>query len=145
MSESTSSAASWNDGVIEQFREGKQLIAGMFDRSALLLLGTTGARTGRPRTSPLAYFTDGDRLVIIASAAGQDEHPAWYFNILANPRVSVQVWKGDAIDAFEAIATPAEPEERERLFAQAVAAAPGFGEYQRKTSRVLPVITLQRD
>jgi deazaflavin-dependent oxidoreductase (nitroreductase family) len=144
VSESTTQTESWNDGVIAQFRAGEKRIANMFDRSSLLLLHTTGARSGQPRTTPLAYFADGDRLLIIGSAAGRDAHPAWYFNLLANPQVKIELWADDAIDSFEAIATPAEGEERDRLFAQVVAVAPGFGDYQSKTSRLIPVVTLQR-
>jgi deazaflavin-dependent oxidoreductase (nitroreductase family) len=138
------SGNSWNDTVITQLRAGEQRIADRFDRSALLLLGTTGARTGQPRISPLAFFPDGSRLLVVASAAGRPEHPAWYFNILANPEVTVERWSGDKLLTFDAVATVTEGAERDKLFDQIVAKAPGFGDYQAGVSRVIPVIALQR-
>jgi deazaflavin-dependent oxidoreductase (nitroreductase family) len=97
-----------NDKVTEEFRAGKELIAGMFPRPMLLLLHSTGARTGRPRISPLAYLRDGDRYLLTASAGGRDQHPGWYFNVLAHPLVTVELWSDDAIEEFEAVATLAE-------------------------------------
>jgi deazaflavin-dependent oxidoreductase (nitroreductase family) len=143
--EATATFRSWNDQVIEQFRAGKERIADMFDRSALLLLHTTGARTGQPRTSPVAYFRDGDRYLVVASAAGRDQHPSWYLNLVANPQVTAEVWADDAIDEFEATAVPVEGAERDALWADLTAKAPGFAEYQRKTSRIIPVVALQRE
>jgi deazaflavin-dependent oxidoreductase (nitroreductase family) len=134
----------WNDKVIEEFLAGNERIADMFDRSALLLLGTTGARSGEPRTAPLGYIRDGDRLVVIASAAGRDTDPAWFRNLVANPRVTVQRWDGDRLESFDAIATPAAGEERDRLWDKVVHVAPGYADYQSKTSRVIPVVTLRR-
>src|SRR3954454_19350365 len=101
MSESTGGATSWNDRVIEQFRAGEQRIADMFDRSSLVLLYTTGARTGQPRTSPLAYLTVDEQIVIVASAAGRDTHPAWYHNLLAHPEVTIERWQDDALETIE--------------------------------------------
>lgn len=144
MSESTGTAASWNDTVIEQFRAGEQRIASMFDRSSLLLLHTTGAKSGQPRTSPLAYFALDDQIVIVASAAGREAHPAWYFNLLANPEVTIERWHDDAIETIEAKAVPADSAERDQLWAHITSRAPGFAEYQSKTSRVIPVVVLQR-
>jgi deazaflavin-dependent oxidoreductase (nitroreductase family) len=136
---------SWNDMVIAGFRAGDATIAGRFDRGRLLLLHTTGARTGEPRTAPLAYFPlDDGRLVIVGSAAGADQHPAWYFNVLADPHVTVERWEGDEQVSFPAVATVTEGAERDELWARTIGAAPGFADYQRKTDRVLPVITLQR-
>ena len=80
----------------------------------------------------------------MASKAGAHTHPSWYHNLLDNPQVSVQRWSGDTLESFEATATPAEGEERDRLFAQIVARPPGFGDYQTKTSRVIPVVRLSR-
>jgi len=137
-------AGSWNEQVIDEFRAGKERIANMFDRSALLLLHTVGARSGEPRTSPVAYFRDGERYLVVASAAGRDQHPAWYFNLLAHPEVTAEVWADDAIDAFPATAAPLEGEERDALWAQITAQAPGFADYQTKTTRVIPVVELRR-
>jgi deazaflavin-dependent oxidoreductase (nitroreductase family) len=144
MSETTGSAASWNDTVIEQFHAGEQRIAGMFDRSALVLLHTTGAKSGQPRTSPLAYFTLDDQLVIVASAAGAESNPAWYYNLLATPEATIERWSGDAIETIEVKAVPAEGPDRDQLWEQITSRAPGFADYQTKTSRVIPVLVLQR-
>jgi|SRR3954451_16358358 deazaflavin-dependent oxidoreductase (nitroreductase family) len=143
MSESTGGATSWNDTVIEQFHAGEQRIANMFDRSSLLLLHTTGAKSGAPRTTPLAYFTLDGQLVITASAAGRPAHPAWYHNLLANPDVTIERWQDDAIETLDLRAVPAEGAERDRLWKEIVSLAPGFADYQTKTSRVIPVIQLQ--
>jgi deazaflavin-dependent oxidoreductase (nitroreductase family) len=140
----TPSAASWNDGVIAGFRAGEERIAGMFDRSALVLLHTKGAKSGQPRTSPLAYFTFEDQIVIAASAAGADQHPAWYFNLLANPEATIERWKDGAIESIDVKAVPAEGAERDLLWEKIKTAAPGFAEYETKTSRVIPVLVLQR-
>jgi deazaflavin-dependent oxidoreductase (nitroreductase family) len=135
----------WNDRVIEEFLAGKERIADTFDRSNLMLLHTTGARSGQPRTSPVAYQPDGDRMLIVASAAGRDQHPAWYHNLVTHPTVSVQRWTQDGVlERFDATATVEQGAERDRLFERIVQVMPGFGDYQRKTARVIPVISLRR-
>jgi len=106
----------------------------------LLLLHTTGAKSQQQRVSPVAYTTDGDRLVVIASKGGAPTHPNWYYNIVANPLVTVEL----GIEQFQAHATiPAEPD-RTRLYDQMATVMPGFAEYQRKTTRIIPVIVLTR-
>jgi deazaflavin-dependent oxidoreductase (nitroreductase family) len=144
MSESTGTVASWNEVVIQQFKAGEERIAGMFDRSALLLLHTRGAKSGELRTSPVAYFTFDDRIVIVASAAGADKHPAWYFNLLANPEVTIERWQDDALESVTAKAEPIEGPERDRLWGEITSMAPGFAEYELKTSRVIPLVALRR-
>jgi deazaflavin-dependent oxidoreductase (nitroreductase family) len=144
MSEPTASATSWNDTVITQFRAGEQRIVDMFDRSSLLLLHSIGARSGQSRTSPLAYFTIDGETVIVASAAGRPANPAWYANLLANPEVTYERWDGDAIESVQARAEPVGGADRDRLWALITEAAPGFAEYQKQTSRVIPVIILRR-
>jgi deazaflavin-dependent oxidoreductase (nitroreductase family) len=144
MSETTAGKPSWNDIVIEQFRAGGQRIADRFDRSSLLLLHTTGARSGQARTSPLAYFDFDGEIVITASAAGRDHNPAWYFNLLAHPDVSYERWHDDAIESVQATAVSTDSAERERLWSRITALAPGFADYQKQTSRVIPVVTLRR-
>ncbi|WP_129667662.1 nitroreductase family deazaflavin-dependent oxidoreductase [Phytoactinopolyspora endophytica] len=132
---------SFNDGIIEEFRGNGGKVGGMFEGISMLLLTATGAKTGRRLTSPLAHTRDGDRFVVIASNGGADKHPSWYFNVLANPSVTVEI--GD--ETFEAKAT-AHPEgpERDRLFEAQANLIPGFWEYTKQTSRLIPVVTLDR-
>jgi len=143
MSESPSGPGSWNVRVIEQFKAGEERIAGMFDRSSLLLLHTKGAKSGQQRTSPLAYFVFDDQIVITASAAGADANPAWYFNLLAHPQVTIERWQGDVIESVEVTAVPLEGSRRDQLWDQITSMAPGFAAYQTKTSRLIPVVALQ--
>jgi len=109
-----------------------------FFGSPILLLTTTGRRTGRPRTWPLTYLPEGERLIVIASNGGQLNHPAWYLNLRANPQVSVQL--GDRTRPM--IAQAAEGDERERLWTRVVEEYPAYAEYQRKTNRQIPVVVL---
>ena len=130
----------WNKRVIEEFRENGGKVGGQFAGMPLLLLHTTGAKTLHPRINPVAYTTDGERLVVIASKGGAPTNPDWYYNIVTHPLVSVEV----GTEQFQAHATiPAEPE-RTRLFDQMATARPGFAEYQRKTTRTIPVVVLTR-
>ena len=104
-----------------------------------LLLTTTGRKSGQPRTWPLTYVRDGDRIVVIASAAGLPEHPAWYLNLRANPRVTVQLGQ----ERREMNAETATGEERERLWAQISRDHPQYAGYQQKTTRQIPVVLLK--
>jgi deazaflavin-dependent oxidoreductase (nitroreductase family) len=135
---------SWNDTVIEQFRAGQDRIVDTFDRDALLLLHTTGAKSGGPRVSPVACFDRGDRLLIVASAAGRPNHPAWFHNLVAHPDVAVERWADGSLESFEAVAEPAEGTERDRLWGELIVRAPFFAEHQKKTDRVIPVVVLRR-
>jgi F420H(2)-dependent quinone reductase len=110
-----------------------------FFGSPILLLTTTGRRTGRPRTWPLTYLPEGDRLIIIASNGGQLNHPAWYLNLRANPQVSVQL--GDRVHTM--VARTTEGDERARLWSRVVEEYPVYAEYQRKTDRQIPVVVLR--
>ncbi len=132
----------WNDTVIEQFLQGDQRIADTFDRDFLILLDTTGAKSGLRRTSPVACLPDGERLLIVASKAGADTHPAWFHNLVANPTVGVRRWEGDQLAEYQATATVLTGAERDRAFDGIVQRAPGFGEYQTRTERVIPVVAL---
>jgi deazaflavin-dependent oxidoreductase (nitroreductase family) len=126
--------------VIEEFRANGGKVGGPFAGAPMLLLTTTGAKSGQPRVAPLVYTTDGDRLVIIASKGGAPTHPDWYHNIVANPEITVEV--GD--ERFPARAEIAPEPERTRLFDAQAALMPGFREYQNNTTRVIPVITISR-
>jgi deazaflavin-dependent oxidoreductase (nitroreductase family) len=130
-----------NAEVVEQFRARATKPGGVPADSGLLLLHTTGARTGEPRLTPLAFLRDEDRLVVIASYGGAPKHPAWYHNLVANPKVGVEI----GAEQFHARATVVQEPERSRLFAKMAARSPAFTMYQQKASpRVIPVVALTR-
>ncbi|MEU8380839.1 nitroreductase/quinone reductase family protein [Streptosporangium sp. NPDC048865] len=131
----------FNQQVIEEFRANGGRVGGPFEGGRLLLLTTVGARSGARHTTPLGYLPDGgERVLVIASAAGAPKHPAWFHNLVANPLVTVE----DGVFTYEARAVVLEGAERDRLFARAVEADPGWAAYQAKTTRVLPVVALQQ-
>ncbi|MFF0741158.1 nitroreductase/quinone reductase family protein [Streptomyces sp. NPDC004111] len=130
----------FNQSVIEEFRANEGRVGGPFEGGDLLLLTTTGAKSGKRTTNPLGYVRHGEHLMVVASAAGADRHPAWYHNLLARPTVTVEI----GTEEYEAVAVPAEGARRDELFAHIVAAEPGYGDYQRGTSRILPVVLLER-
>lgn len=130
----------FNRRIIEEFRANGGETFGPFKGRNLLLLTTTGAKSGEERTTPLVYSRDGDRLVIIASMGGAPKHPAWFHNISANPEVTLEV----GTEKFNARASVAEGAERDRLYAQQAAEMPAFNEYQEKTTRRIPVVVLER-
>jgi deazaflavin-dependent oxidoreductase (nitroreductase family) len=130
----------WNQGIIEEFRSAGGEVGGQFAGAPLLLLTTTGAKTGEKRTIPVMYLADGDRLVVFASKAGAPTNPDWYHNLLAHPRATVEV----GTETFEVEAEVADREERDRLYAVQASRYPGFAEYQEKTTRVIPAVLLRR-
>ena len=130
----------FNQQVIAEFRANGGQVGGQFAGAPMLLLTTTGARSGQARTSPLVYTTDGDRFVIIASKGGAPTNPDWYHNVRANPEATVEV----GTETFQARATVPDGEKRDRLFDQMAAQMPGFAEYQRNTTRRIPVVVLER-
>ncbi|GAC1357007.1 MAG: nitroreductase family deazaflavin-dependent oxidoreductase [Ktedonobacteraceae bacterium] len=130
----------WNRQLIEEFRVNGGKVGGMWEGRPLLLLTTTGAKSGQHRTSPVMYLRVGDRLLVFASKGGAPTNPDWYYNLLAHPEVTVEV--GD--ETYDAIATSLTGEERDRLYAQWAELYPQFGEYQKNTTRKIPVITLER-
>jgi deazaflavin-dependent oxidoreductase (nitroreductase family) len=138
--EETKDYNAFNRQLIEEFRANEGKVGGMFAGAPLLLLTTTGAKSGQPRIAPLAYTTDNGRWVVIASKGGAPTHPDWFHNVRANPEVKVEVGK----ETFPARATVPEGAERQRLFEQMAAKMPNFAEYQRNTTRKLPVIVLER-
>jgi len=129
-----------NLGIIQEFRANGGKVGGPFAGRTLLLLHTIGAKSGQARINPVAFVTEGDRLVIIASKGGAPTNPDWFYNVLANPLVTVDTGN----EQFKARATVAAEPERTRLYDQMVAMMPGFAEYQRKTTRTIPVIILTR-
>lgn len=128
----------WNGKIIEEFRANEGRVGGMFANTPLLLLHTTGAKSGRARINPLAYLKDGERYVIIASKGGAPTNPDWYYNVVAQPEVQIEV----GTQQMAARATVAEEPERSALYEKMVAKNPGFDEYRRKTTRTIPVIIL---
>jgi deazaflavin-dependent oxidoreductase (nitroreductase family) len=130
----------WNQAIIDEFRANAGKVGGRFEGKTLLILHTVGAKSGQERINPTAYVGVGDRLVIIASKGGAPTNPDWYYNILANPLVTVEV----GTEQFQAQAIIVKEPERTRLFNQMVEMMPGFADYQQKTTRVIPVIALTR-
>lgn len=126
--------------IIEEFRANEGRVGGPFEGGDLLLLTTTGARGGAEHTTPLGYVRADGLLLVVASNLGAPSHPAWYHNLLADPSVRVEL----GTETFEAVALPAEGAVREALFARAVEASPGYGTYQERTTRTLPVVVLER-
>lgn len=137
---SNASPTDWNQAIIAEFRANSGKVGGQLAGAPLLLLTTTGAKTGRRLTSPLMYNTDGNRLLIFASKGGAPTNPAWYHNLVANPGVTLEV----GTETFDATATVVQGDERDRLFARHAAQYPGFAEYQANTTRTIPVIALER-
>ena len=130
----------FNSKVIEEFRANGGKVGGPFEGAALLLLTTTGAKSGEPRTSPLVYTTDGERIVIIASMAGAPTNPAWYHNLAARPDATVELGS----ETIKVRAQDAEGDERQRLYDAQAEIMPVFKEYAAKTERVIPVVLLDR-
>jgi deazaflavin-dependent oxidoreductase (nitroreductase family) len=133
--------ATFNRNLIDQFRANAgEIKEGMFKGAPILLLTTKGAKSGTTYTTPLVFTRDGDRLVIIASKGGAPTNPAWYHNLVANPTVTIEVGP----EKFEANAVVTQGDERDRLFEAQAALMPNFAEYQRNTSRRIPVVVLER-
>ena len=130
----------WNQTIIDEFRANEGRVGGNFDGAPLLLLHTTGAKSGQSRVNPVMYQADGERLAVFASKGGAPTNPDWYYNILANPHAHVEV----GTDAFDVIARVAEGEERKRIWQRQKERYPGFAAYERRTSRQIPVIVLTR-
>ena len=130
----------WNTKIIEEFRATGGKVGGPFEGAPLLLLHSTGAKSGQDRVAPVMYLADGDDLVVFASKAGADTNPHWFHNLKANPDTRVEV----GADTVAVRARVAEGEERDRLFDRQKAAYPGFADYEAGTDRVIPVVVLER-
>lgn len=129
-----------NAPVIEEFRANGGKVGGRWEGGRLLLLGTTGAKSGAKRVTPMTYLPEDDVLYVFASKAGADVHPDWYHNLVANPDVTVEV----GTESYEAVATPLERADRDRVYAAQSELAPGFKTYQDGTTRIIPVVALRR-
>jgi deazaflavin-dependent oxidoreductase (nitroreductase family) len=129
----------WNRQTIEEFRANKGKVGGMWEGRPLLLLTTTGAKSGQHRTNPVMYMREGGHLYIFASKAGAPTHPHWYHNLLAHPAVTVELGH----EKFHAIAKPVTGEASDKIYAKWAGLYPQFREYQEKTTRKIPVIELE--
>jgi len=129
---------SWNAQVIAEFRKNHGKVGGYFEGAPLLLLHTTGRRSGKSRVNPLMYLKDGDRHLIFASNAGADTNPDYYYNLKAYPDTQIEV--GD--ETIDVHAKEITGPEHDRLYARHASLYPAFAEYQRQTKRVIPVIAL---
>ena len=130
----------WNASIIEEFRANGGKVGGPFQGATLLLLHTRGAKTGRDRVHPLMYQEKGEDVVVFASYAGAPAHPAWYHNVLAQPEVEVEI----GTETVPMRARVAEGDEREELWERQKQLAPGFADYELKTTRQIPVVVLER-
>jgi deazaflavin-dependent oxidoreductase (nitroreductase family) len=144
----------WNAQMIEQFRTNRGKLGGQFEGAPMVLLTTTGAKSGQARVNPMMYLAEAglpgseseessgvrDRIYVFASKAGAPTNPDWYHNLVANPHVTVE----RGAEKYEAVATPITGAERDRIYAIQAERYPGFAEYQEKTTRTIPVVSLER-
>jgi deazaflavin-dependent oxidoreductase (nitroreductase family) len=137
-----SSERDFNERNIDEFRRNGGKVGGQFEGFPLLLLTSTGARSGAQRVNPVAYFDIEDKIYVVGSAAGRDNNPGWVHNIRANPQVSVEI---GSESAKPATARELSREERDSIYPVVVERAPGFGEYQQRTDRLIPVFELITD
>ena len=131
---------SFNEALIAEFRANAGKLSGDFEDAQFLLLTTTGAKSGKRRTTPLAYIPIDGRILIVASKGGAKTHPAWYWNLLAHPEVTVEI----GADTYPAEAVALNGVERDRLYAEIAARVPTFAEYQTRTDRVIPLCELRQ-
>jgi deazaflavin-dependent oxidoreductase (nitroreductase family) len=130
----------FNAAVIKEFRENGGKVGGPFEGAPMLLLTSTGAKSGQPRTSPMMYLADGGRYLVFASKAGAPTNPDWYHNLVAHPDASIEL----GTERFGVKATVITGAERDELYARQAALYPGFAEYEAKTTRTIPVIALEK-
>jgi deazaflavin-dependent oxidoreductase (nitroreductase family) len=128
----------WNAGIIDEFRANDGVVGGMFEGAPLLILHTTGAKSGAERLAPLMYRREDDRVFVFASKAGSHSHPDWFYNVKANPEVSVEMasatLNGNAVEVVG--------DERDGIYSRQSTAFPQFGKYQAGTDRKIPVIEI---
>jgi deazaflavin-dependent oxidoreductase (nitroreductase family) len=135
-----SEVSNWNQKIIDEFRANRGKVGGPFEGAPMLILHTTGAKTGLPRVNPMMYLEDDGVVHVFASKAGAPSNPDWYHNLVANPEVTVEI----GAETFPATARVVEGEDRDRIYARQAELYPGFAEYQAKTDRVIPVVALDR-
>jgi deazaflavin-dependent oxidoreductase (nitroreductase family) len=129
----------WNTQVIEEFRANAGNVGGQFAGAPLLLLHSSGAKSGKARVNPMMYLADGDNFAVFASKAGAPTNPDWYHNLVANPRATVEVGER----TVNVVAHVAEGDTRERLWSRQKELYPGFADYEAKTTREIPVVVLE--
>ncbi|WP_395306848.1 nitroreductase family deazaflavin-dependent oxidoreductase [Mycobacterium sp. AMU20-3851] len=130
----------FNRAIVEEFRANDGKVGGPFEGATLVLLHTTGAKSGQPRLSPLAYLEIDGKVLVVGSYAGAPSNPAWVYNLRANPKARVEV----GTDSYEVVARELPADERDTTYPKIVALAPVFAEYQAKTSRAIPLFELTR-
>ncbi len=130
----------WNTKIIEEFRANEGRVGGQFEGATLLLLHHTGAKSGVERVSPLAYFGQDQRMVIVASKGGAPENPAWFYNLKANPLTKIEV----GTETVEVEAVELVGDDYTKTWDMIAAHAPGFAEYRDKTARQIPLLGLHR-
>jgi deazaflavin-dependent oxidoreductase (nitroreductase family) len=130
----------WNAKVIDEFRANEGKVGGNFEGAPVLLLHTTGAKSGAARVNPMMYLNEAGRIYVFASKAGADSHPDWYHNLLAHPLVTLEL----GAERYDAKAVNVVGAERGRVYAEQANQFPGFAEYQEKTTRIIPVVELVR-
>lgn len=133
-----SDVKNWNDALIDEFRANGGRVRGGFEGAPLLLLHSTGAKSGIERVNPMMYQAVDDEYAVFASKAGMPTNPDWYHNLLAHPDATVEV----GTETIEVTARVAEGDERERIWSKQKADYPGFAEYEQKTTRQIPVVIL---
>lgn len=136
--------AQFNAALVEEFRANDGRLSGMFEKSFMLLLTTTGAQTGQARTVPLGHWTVDGALVVVASGNGSPQVPGWFHNVAANPEVEVEIATPDGVDAFAARARVAGADERARLWPLLLEQAPFFADHQDRIEREIPIVILDR-
>lgn len=130
----------WNTAIIEEFRSNGGKVGGQFEGAPLLLLHSTGARSGQERVCPMMYQAVDEGYAVFASKAGAPTNPDWFHNLVAHPGVSVEV----GTETVEVVARVTEGDERARIWSKQKADYPGFAEYEAKTTRTIPVVVLTR-
>jgi len=130
----------WNANVIAEFRANDGVVRGQFEGAPVLLLHTKGAKTSQERVNPMMYLDYEGRRFVFASKGGAPVNPDWYHNLVATPNVTVEVGS----EVYEATATPVSRVERDRIYAVQAQSFPGFAEYEKATTRVIPVVELTR-
>jgi deazaflavin-dependent oxidoreductase (nitroreductase family) len=130
----------WNKTIIDEFHANDGKLGGNFEGATVLLLHTTGAKSGKERVNPMMYMKKNGRIFVFASKAGADTNPDWFHNLVATPSVTVEL----GTETFAATASPLVEDERTKIYTAHAEQYPGFAEYQAKTSRVIPVVEIVR-